>query len=94
MLGWGGGWAGRGGDQAGQRQPETFNPETPNLYSSKCGIAESQSINVDKIGNHLAYVMQLPGRKSGFRAGFRPDSSRESLKLGPPAGLWVGGWPI
>jgi hypothetical protein len=28
----------------------------------------------------------LPGRKSGFRAGFRPDSSRESLKIGPPAG--------
>ena len=28
----------------------------------------------------------LPGRKSGFRAGFRPDSSRERLKIGRPAG--------
>ncbi len=27
----------------------------------------------------------LPGRKSGFRAGFRPDSRRESLKIGHPA---------
>ena len=34
----------------------------------------------------------LPGRKSGFRDGFRPDSTRESLKIGPPAGLRpVGG---
>ena len=28
----------------------------------------------------------LPGRKSGFRGGFRPDSNRENLKIGPPAG--------
>ncbi len=31
------------------------------------------------------YVV-LPGRKSGFRAGCRPDSNRESLKIGPAAG--------
>jgi hypothetical protein len=36
----------------------------------------------------------LPGRKVGFRAGFRPDSSREILKIGPPAGLWPTGGPI
>ena len=28
----------------------------------------------------------LPGRKPGFRAGFRPDSNRENLKIGRPAG--------
>ncbi len=35
-----------------------------------------------------------PRRKSGFRAGFRPDSSRESFKVGPPAGLRPAGGPI
>ncbi len=35
----------------------------------------------------LRYAIMLPGRKSGFRAGFRPDSNRESLKFGPSAGL-------
>ncbi len=30
--------------------------------------------------------IMFPGRKSGFRAGFRPDSNRESLEIGPPAG--------
>ncbi len=34
----------------------------------------------------VCYAIVLSGRKSGFRAGFRPDSSRESLKIGPPAG--------
>ncbi len=29
----------------------------------------------------------LPGRKSVFRAGFRSDSNRDGLKIGPPAGL-------
>ncbi len=30
---------------------------------------------------YLAIV--LPGQKSGFRAGLRPDSNREGLKIGP-----------
>ncbi len=34
----------------------------------------------------LCYAVMLPGRKSGLRAGLRPDSSRESLKIGSPAG--------
>ncbi len=29
----------------------------------------------------------VPGRKSLFRAGFRPDSNRESLNIDTPAGL-------
>ncbi len=33
----------------------------------------------------------LPGRKSSFRAGFRPDSSRESLQIGPLASLRPAG---
>ena len=40
------------------------------------------------------YAIMLPGRKSGFRAGFRPDSNRESLKIGPPAGRRPAGGPI
>ena len=42
----------------------------------------------------LCYAMVLPGRKSGFRAGFRPDSSRDSFKIGPPAGRRPIGRPI
>ncbi len=34
------------------------------------------------------------GPKSGFRTGFRPDSNRESFKIGPPAGLRPAGGPI
>ncbi len=33
----------------------------------------------------LCYAIVPPGRKAGFRAGFLPDSSRESLKIGFPA---------
>ncbi len=33
----------------------------------------------------LCYATVRPGRKSGFRAGCRPDSNRESLKISPPA---------
>ncbi len=34
----------------------------------------------------LCYAMVLPGRKSGFRAAFRPDSSRETAGLRPAGG--------
>ncbi len=34
----------------------------------------------------VCYAIVLPGRKSVFRARFQPDSNRESLKNGPPAG--------
>ena len=34
----------------------------------------------------LCYAIVLPGRKSGFRAGFRPDSIRESIEISPSAG--------
>jgi len=34
----------------------------------------------------LCFAIVPPGRKSVFRAGFRPDSDRESLKIGTPAG--------
>ncbi len=36
----------------------------------------------------------LPGRKSSFRAGFRQDSNRETLKNGPPAGRRQAFGPI
>ncbi len=32
------------------------------------------------------YVTHYPGRKLGLRAGFRPDSNRENIKIGPSAG--------
>ncbi len=44
--------------------------------------------------NTLCYAIMLPGRKSGFRAGFRPDYNRENLKIGSPAGLRPAGGPI
>ncbi len=36
----------------------------------------------------------FPGRKSGFRAGCRPDVNRENSKIGPPACLPPAGGPI
>ena len=42
----------------------------------------------------LGYAIVLPGRKSGFRAGFRLDSNRENIKIGPPAGLRPAEGPI
>ncbi len=38
------------------------------------------------IGFALCYAIVLPGRKSGFWVGFRPDTDQESLTIGPPAG--------
>ncbi len=37
-------------------------------------------------GGTLCFAIALPGRKSGFRAGFRPDSNRETSKSARPAG--------
>ncbi len=42
----------------------------------------------------LCYAMVLLGRKSGIRAAFRPDSIREGINIGPPAGLRPAGGPI
>ncbi len=48
--------------------------------------------NISTIGSpRLCYAIVLPGRKSGFRAGCRPDSSPESIKIGPPASRRPGG---
>ncbi len=43
----------------------------------------------------ICYATVVPGRKSGFRAGFRPDSSRASLKpaLRPAEGGLFQGFP-
>ena len=49
--------------------------------------------------NHAAQVPRvpveekLPGGRSGFRAGFRPDSNRKSFKIDPPAGHRPAGGP-
>ncbi len=41
----------------------------------------------ERSSQSLPHVTQLiPGRKCVFRAGFRPDSNWEGLKIGPPAG--------
>ncbi len=34
----------------------------------------------------LGCALVLPGQKSGFRAGFRPESVCENIRIGPPAG--------
>jgi hypothetical protein len=59
------------------------------------GLGATLMPNIDDVrpnpeaGYHaaLCYSIVLPGRKAVFRAGFRPDSIRESHKIGPPAGL-------
>ena len=51
-----------------------------------CGRREAgPKIRGDAPSCTLCYAIVFPDRKSGFRAGFRPDSSRESFKIGPPA---------
>ncbi len=54
---------------------------TPHQYGCPIagvpGIADSYT---------LCYALVLPGRKSGFRAGFRPDSMLEDIKIGPSVG--------
>ncbi len=48
-----------------------------------------------KSGSHtLCYAILRLGRKSGFRAEFRPDSNQENLKIGPQASLRPAGEPI
>jgi hypothetical protein len=42
----------------------------------------------------IYYEIVPPGRKSGFRVGFRPDASRESLKIGPLASRRPAGGPL
>jgi hypothetical protein len=42
----------------------------------------------------LCYAKVLPARKSGVRAGFRSNSERENLKIGPPAGRRFAGVPM
>ncbi len=37
--------------------------------------------------NTLCYAIVFPGRKSSFRAGFRPDCYLEKNEIGSPAGL-------
>jgi hypothetical protein len=46
------------------------------------------------LAHTLGYAIVLPGWKSGFWAGLRPDSGRESFKIGHPAGLGPAGGPI
>ncbi len=42
----------------------------------------------------LCYALVLPGRKFGFRTGFRPPSSWESPEIGPSGGRRPAGGPF
>ncbi len=42
----------------------------------------------------LCYAIVLPGRTSGFRAGFRPVSGWESTNIGPLAGRMPSGFEV
>ncbi len=42
----------------------------------------------------LGSAIELPGRRSGFSAGFRSDSNREKLQICSPAGRRPAGGPI
>ncbi len=46
--------------------------------------------SVSVIGDTSGYAIEFQGQKSGFRAGFRPDSHRENIKISSPAGRSVG----
>ncbi len=48
------------------------------------------------LGPHgaLCYAILLPGQNSGFRAGCRPNSIRENINIGSPAGIRPDGGPI
>ena len=63
-------------------------PQTSSTLGSSSAHGPPDFAAADNYGlqRTLCYAIVLPGRKSGFRAGFRPDSSRESIKIGPPAG--------
>ncbi len=63
-----------------RRRYQTTCCTNPLCVTSRCGT--------------LCQAKVLPGRKSGFRAGFRLDSNRENLKSCPPAGLRPAGGPI
>ncbi len=52
------------------------------------------SIRPETNSSTLCYAIALPGWKSGFRAGFLQESCRESINIGPPAGLRPAGVPI
>ncbi len=54
---------------------------TPQCWSHFAAEAEPKQAK-----HILRYAIMLPGRDSSFRAGLRPDSNRERLKVGPPAG--------
>ncbi len=62
--------------QAGRRSTK---PHRPMKHPT------SHKLPADKILS-LGYALELPGRKSGLRARFRPDSIRKKTKSGPPAG--------
>ena len=49
-------------------------------------VAASSLVHVYSRQATLCYAILLPCQKSSFQAGFRPDSNRENLKIGSPAG--------
>ncbi len=68
---------GRGeGGRRGGRRCEASKTRTPHVWKT-LGFTLLPS---NRVG-------LLPGRKSGFRARFRPEPNLESLKIDPPAGL-------
>ncbi len=71
--------------------PEAPAAQTPqSLLTPPCptriGIKFSCSLDGYSLESTPCYAIMFPGRKSCFRAGFRPDSNKENFKIGPPAG--------
>ncbi len=48
-------------------------------------LNKRRTISSNRQSPTLYYAIVLPGRISNFRAGFRPDSHRKSVEIGPPA---------
>ena len=64
-----------------QSRQATVQPLQAASCSIKCLVSSAGLLNT----HILCYAILPPGRKPVFRAGFRPDSDRESLEIGQRA---------
>jgi hypothetical protein len=83
------------------RSPESKPKLAPNRYTREengCPkprpVGEYRNNPPGALENTLCYAIMPPGRKLGFRGGFRPDSNRETKNIGSPAGRRPAGGQI
>ncbi len=88
-------WAAlKAGPTKTQKQTTTsHNTTLTRLEAAAQQQAHGKAARSTSTAGALCYAIALPGRESVFRAGFRPDSSRESFFIGPRAGRRPAGGP-